>query len=190
MVMFLRREEAKFHVNPYATANAPNTTLLDRFFMVCLKTTLAEYEKTVMTVDQLDDLLVNYFRLFLQNPEKGTIHKIFKFIHVEEHSMNVKEFASTLREYFPHVQKYLKDYYLIKFNKMEKEGHLLKQFQSKIINNDAVLLALKLPRLSNPEIVELYNTEKFGLGFHSIEKKLVGYTGPWLMLIEHYEKNE
>jgi hypothetical protein len=72
---------------------------------------------------------------------------------------------------------------------MKKDAHLLAQFSSKIVTNDAVLIALKIPAMSNPEIVELYNTEKFGLGFHSIEGKLVGYTGPWLMLIHHYEKN-
>jgi len=72
---------------------------------------------------------------------------------VEETSMKIKDFSGTLREYFPHVQKYLKDFYLLKFNKLEKDCLLLKQFKSKIINNDTVLLALKIPRMFNPEIV-------------------------------------
>jgi hypothetical protein len=36
---------------------------------------------------------------------------------------------------------------------MEKEGRLMKTFKSKIINADAILLALKIPKLSSPEIV-------------------------------------
>lgn len=76
-----------------------------------------------------------------------------KFMSVEETSMKIKDFSGTLREYFPHVQKYLKDFYLLKFNKLEKDCLLLKQFKSKIINNDTVLLALKIPRMFNPEIV-------------------------------------
>jgi hypothetical protein len=110
-------------------------------------------------------------------------------MRIEEKEVPIKVFSSTFREYFPHVQKYLKDFYLLKFKELRKEAHLLKQFTSKIINNDAVLIALKIPALSNPEIYELYNTEKYGLGFHSIEGKMVGYTGPWLMLIHHIEKN-
>lgn len=158
--------------------------------MIVLKISNEEYQTKVVSVQELDELIIHYFRLFLANPEKGTIEKILKFMRIEEQEISVKRFAATFREYFPHVQKYLKDFYLLKFKEMRKDGYLLAQFSSKIVTNDAVLIALKIPAMSNPEIVELYNTEKFGLGFHSIEGKLVGYTGPWLMLIHHYEKNE
>lgn len=143
-----------------------------------------------MTAEELDSLLVNYFKLFLETPEKGTIDKVLKFMRIEDEEIPLKMFASTFREYFPHVQKYLKDFYLLKFKELKKDGLLLRQFTSKIINNDAVLIALKIPAMSSPEIYELYNTEKYGLSFHSIEGKLVGYTGPWLLLIHHFEKNE
>jgi hypothetical protein len=33
---------------------------------------------------------------------------------------------------------------------MKPDAHLLAQFSSKIINNDAVLIALKVPAMSNP----------------------------------------
>jgi hypothetical protein len=36
MVMYLRREDSTFAVTSIAVKNAPNTTLLDRFFMVIL----------------------------------------------------------------------------------------------------------------------------------------------------------
>lgn len=29
----------------------------------------------------------------------------------------------------------------------------------------------------------LYSSQKHGIGFHSIENKILGYTGPWLLLI-------
>lgn len=126
--------------------------------MIVLKINNEEYQNKVMTTEELDELLVNYFQLFLEKPEKGTIDKVLKFMRIEEQEISVKMFAATFREYFPHVQKYLKDFYLLKFKELNKDGYLLKQFTSKIVNNDAVLIALKVPAMSNPEIVELYNT--------------------------------
>lgn len=189
MVLYLRREDAHFHVNSYAKKNGAHTSLLDRFFMIIMKIDHEEYQLKVMNAEELDGLLMNYFSLFLENPEKGTIGKVLKFMKIEEQELSVKEFSSTFREYFPLVHKFLKDFYLLKFKELEKDAHLLKCFQSKIIKNDAVLLALKLPKMSHNEITELYNTEKYGLGFHSIEHRLVGYSGPWLLLVHHIEKN-
>ena len=97
-------------------------------------------------------------KLFLPEPEKGTAAKMLQFMRIEGDRINLRDFALSFREYFFQVQRYLKDFYLLKFNKMEREAHLLRQFHSKIINNDAVLLALKIPRLTNPEIVSLYDT--------------------------------
>jgi hypothetical protein len=68
-----------------------------------------------MSLQELDELLVHYFKLFLPSPEKGSIGKIAKFMRFEEEEMSVKAFAASFREYFPHVQKYLKDFYLLKF---------------------------------------------------------------------------
>ena len=82
MVLFLRREEANFSVNPYAVANGPQTSLLDRFFMIVLKISNEEYQTKVMSLQELDELLVQYFRLFLPSPENGSIGKVAKFIRL------------------------------------------------------------------------------------------------------------
>ncbi len=74
---------------------------------------------------------------------------------------------------------------MAKFLTFKEDFRILDHFKSKILNEDAILLALKMSEVSKPDIVQLYNSDDFGIGFHSIEKKLVGYTGPWLMLIEH-----
>jgi hypothetical protein len=37
---------------------------------------------------------------------------------VEEAEISIKQFSANFREYFPHVQKYLKDYYLVKFREL------------------------------------------------------------------------
>ena len=99
--------------------------------------------------------------------------------------ISVKAFSEKFRQHFPHVQKYLKDYYLAKFHAGKKEFRILNHFKTKIIADDAVLLALRIPEVAKSDIVQLYNSEDFGIGFHAIESKLVGYTGAWLMLIEH-----
>lgn len=57
------------------------------------------------------------------------------------------KFAAKLREYFPHVHKYLRDYYMAKFHDGQKEFRVLKFFNSKILADDAVLLALRIPEL-------------------------------------------
>ena len=44
-------------------------------------------------------------------------------------------------------------------------------------------------RLTSSEITCLYNTDDYGLSFHTIEKQIVGYTGPWMLLVHHSEKN-
>ena len=102
--------------------------------------------------------------------------------------MSLKEFSSTVREYLPHVQKHLKDYYMSKFRDMEKEGHLLRRFDSQVLKEDAVLMSMKLDSLTKKEIKMLYSSETYGLSFHSIEKQIIGYSGPWLLLVEHYER--
>lgn len=49
-----------------------------------------------------------------------------------------------------------------------EDGHVLKLFKSKILTEDAILLALKISEISGKEIVQLYSTESHGLSFHSI----------------------
>ena len=42
----------------------------------------------------------------------------------------------------------------------------MKRFDSKIINNDSILLALKVSNMTSPDIKCLYNIDDFGLSFH------------------------
>lgn len=104
----------------------------------------------------------------MQDPERGSIPKILKFMGRKDTEFKLKTFTEDLRDYFPNTIRYLKDYYALKFKKLETQGHLLRKFDSKIIKNDAILLSLKLPRLIEPEIVCLYNTDDYGLSFHTI----------------------
>ena len=151
---------------------------------------LAEYDKKVVNMEELDEIIGEYFRIFVKEPEKGSARKLIKTIKKEYvESINLKAFIDDVREEFPSAIRNIKDYYALKFKKLEKNAFLLKHFNSKIINNDAILLSLRLNRLTSPEITCLYNTDDFGLSFHSIEKQLVGYTGPWLLLVHHTEKN-
>lgn len=138
----------------------------------------------------MDQLLIHFFSIFIKEPSKGSIDKVLKEMHAESKPMKAKEFSSKLREAYPRIQYDLKDYYLLKLNKMKENGLLLQDFKSKILHNDAVLLALKVPRLVESDITSLYDNERDGLGFHAIEKKILGYTGPWLLLVEHIEKDE
>ncbi len=45
---------------------------------------IEEYDKKVVTVDELDDIFIEYFRIFVKDPEKGTIPKILKFMGRKE----------------------------------------------------------------------------------------------------------
>jgi len=66
------------------------------------------------------------------------------------------------------VQKYLKDYYLAKFHAGKKDFRILRHFKTKILNEDAIILALKMPEVSKSEVAHLYNSDDFGIGFHAI----------------------
>ena len=77
---------------------------------------------------------------------------MIQFIDSEELSnpeevVSVKVFAEKLREFFPHVQKYLKDYYTAKLRDLDDNYRILENFNSEILEDDAVVLALKLPPL-------------------------------------------
>lgn len=104
--------------------------------------------------------------------------------------LNAKAYSSALREHFPHIQKYLIDYIKSKCRDCVKDGLLLRNFKSSILKEDAVLLSMKINELAKKETTLLYSTESSGLSFHSLEKNIVGYTGYWLLIIEHVEKNE
>ena len=118
------------------------------------------------------------------------MRKILKTLRKDNQtSLNVKAFIDDIREEFPSSIRNLKDFYNLKFKKLEKEAYLLRKFNSKIISNDAILLSLRLNRLTAPDITCLYNTDDYGLSFISIEKQLIGYTGSWLLLVHHTEKN-
>lgn len=86
--------------------------------MIVLKIGNEEYQNKVVTIEEIDELLIHYFKLFLEKPEKGSAIKVLKFMKVEETEISIKQFSANFREYFPHVQKYLKDYYLVKFREL------------------------------------------------------------------------
>jgi len=57
---------------------------------------------------------------------------------------------------------------LAKFHAGHKHFRILHNFKSKILTEDAILLALKVPEVAKSDIVQLYNSDDFGIGFASI----------------------
>jgi hypothetical protein len=51
--------------------------------MIVLRISNEEYQTRVMSLEELDGLLVHYFSLFLPAPEKGSIEKVLKFMRIE-----------------------------------------------------------------------------------------------------------
>ena len=118
--------------------------------MLCLGYTNPEQmDSHRLTNPQKEELFIQYMKLFIPNPQTGFIEKMCKFISDEcESHISLKEFSSIIREYLPHAQKHLKDYYMLKFRDKEKEGHLLKNFKSNILIEDAVILSMKINQLT------------------------------------------
>lgn len=88
--------------------------------------------------------------LFIKDPKPSSLSKVLKYIEIDEISdtnglIQARKFAEKLREYFPHVHKYLRDYYMAKFHDGMKDFRILKFFNSQILVDDAVLLALRIP---------------------------------------------
>lgn len=134
----------------------------------------------------MENLFLELMKFFIEKPEKGFIDKLCKFIDFKDvQETTLKKYSGSLREYLPHIQKHIKDYYTNKFQNMQIDGHLFKNFKSSIIREDAVLLSMKIAELTNPGIKLLYEPRTCGGSFHSLQKGILGYTGPWLMLLEH-----
>jgi hypothetical protein len=48
---------------------------------------------------------------------------------------------------------------------------------------DAVILAMMLSEITKPSTTLLYEPTTFGSSFTALQKNIIGYTGPWLLLI-------
>lgn len=192
MVLYLRRYDPNIQKHTMAKYNISHTTLLDRYFMICLGFTSPEQlETTKLGFEDKENLMIEYMKIFIPDPKPGFLAKLCAYISDDpEKPCSLKEFSSLVREHLPHAQKHLKDYYMHKFRDMSKDGRLLRHFPSTILVEDAVILSMKIAQLAESEIKLLYSSESFGLSFHSIEKQIFGYTGPWLLLVEHYEKDK
>lgn len=77
-------------MNEYAKSTAPTTNLLDRFFMIVLDISLEVYVQKNVNIEELDDIFVEYFRIFIKNPEKGSMEKVLKFMKNEEKTFKLK----------------------------------------------------------------------------------------------------
>ena len=119
MVMYLRREEKHFKINQHAVETGPTTNLIDRYLMITFQLSLEQYDKKVATIDEMDEILNEYFKIYVKEPEKGSVLKILKVLRKEkQESMNVKAFIDDIREEFPSAIRNLKDYYALKFKKL------------------------------------------------------------------------
>lgn len=107
---------------------------------------------------ELEQLFIELMKLFVSNPEKGILIKLKKYIGIQNSiEISVKQFASLLDHIFPNINKHLSHYALLKFRDMAVDGHLLKAFNSGIIKDDSVILALMAPQLANKDIKKLYS---------------------------------
>ena len=83
MAMYLRRDDKSFTINEHAAVTGPTTNILDRFFIIALKISHEDYDLKHVSIDELDEILMEYFRIFVREPEKGTATKILQFIGKE-----------------------------------------------------------------------------------------------------------
>lgn len=148
--------------------------------------TSTDLDTTSLQVNQLEETLLHLMRIFIAEPQKGFINKVRKYLGIEsKETVTVREFASAFKSSFPSVSKHLRNYITHKLRDSVKEFRILGHFDSKILREDAVFLCLRLPELTGKEISLLYTSDEHGVSFHSYEKRLVGYDGPFLLLVEH-----
>jgi hypothetical protein len=127
--------------------------------------------------------------LFIPYPQKGILSKLKKYIGIDSSmAFSIKQFSYTLAHAFPSVNKLIRNFFTAKFKGMAKNTRLLKHFSSAIIRDEAVILALKTPELTGAEIKKLYSNEDHKSNFFDLEKKIIGYSGPWMLLIESVDE--
>lgn len=67
----------------------------------------------------MEDLFIELMKIFMEKPKKGFIHKLCKYIGLKDvEKLSIKQYSSSLREFLPHIQKHIKDYYKSKFKDM------------------------------------------------------------------------
>lgn len=104
---------------------------------------------TTLSLSNARELLEYYMQLFISKPKIESIEKILTYINIPNlKEINAKEYSSSLREQFPHIQKFLIDYIKLKCRDCIKDGLLLKNFNSKILKEDAVLLSLRISEIA------------------------------------------
>lgn len=90
-----------------------------------------QLETLIVNKEQMEDLFVELMKLFLPNPRKGFMPKLAKYIGLKEvNEVPLKKYSANLREFLPHIQKHLKDYFTSKFKFVREEAHLLRNFPS------------------------------------------------------------
>lgn len=90
-----------------------------------------QLDAVIVNRDQMENLFVELMRFFIPNPQKGFINKLCHFIGFKDvQETTLKNYSSSLREFLPHIQKHIKDYYTNKFQFMQVNGYLLKNFKS------------------------------------------------------------
>ena len=52
---------------------------------------------------------------------------------------------------------------------------------------DWLILSMKNMKVSQHEPKLLYSLDKNGYSFHSLYRSLIGYQGPWIIVLSHYE---
>ena len=79
----------------------------------------------------MENIFIELMKFFIPNPQKGFINKLCKFIGFKDvQQTTLKQYSSSLREFLPHIQKHIKDYYRLKFYNMQHNGYLLQNFKS------------------------------------------------------------
>ena len=85
-------------------------------------------------------------KIFMPNPRPGFIAKVRKFLQIENtQTIKLKAYSALIKDNFPQIYKHLRDYWTAKFRDMIPQAFLLSNFRSAILNEDAVLLSMRIP---------------------------------------------
>ena len=93
MIAYLKGEDKKYEINQYAVSSPNTYEILDRFLLLATNIKKQQFEKKVVGKEQLDEIVCEYFKIFVENPEKNTIGKLNTYMSLKQQTMKIRDFT-------------------------------------------------------------------------------------------------
>ena len=133
-------------------------------------------------------LITRFFEIFHRKIDQQNVKKAYNYLDKQAHeAKKTKLFIEGFREQYPYSQQHLASYYRSKFELVTKEYSGMPDIKSKILPvEDWIIISMKAPKIKENHPTLLFSADVHGISFSSLEGQVVGYPGPWMLVVTHF----